>query len=344
MKALILAGGLATRLRPLSCSKPKLLFPVVGVPLIDRMISWLGESGIREVVLAVNHLAEILKSEVGSRRRGTDIIFSVEETPLGTGGPIRLARRYIDDEEPFVVLNGDIVSDIDLRSMIDMHVAKSATATLALTGVRDPARYGSVNVTEDGRITRFHEKAQSSARFNLVNAGVYVLDHRIIRMIPSGPLSIERAIFPKLASRGSMWGMIHDGFWFDIGRVPDFVRANMEMLKRSYSASPRATSREGWATRAPVRLGKGFRAGTGSRVGPNAIVSGGVRVGESSSIRDSIIFENTRVGSGCTISGTVIGEKVTIGDHSRISRGSVVAGGISLPTGTIARRNSIILS
>jgi len=135
MRGLILAGGFATRLRPLSCSKPKLLFPIVGVPLVELMARWLSSGGVEQIILAVNHLSERLRIEVGQSVGGATVTFSVEELPLGTAGPIRLAANILDKDEPFFVINGDIVSNIDIRGMLALHQEKNADATIALVSV-----------------------------------------------------------------------------------------------------------------------------------------------------------------------------------------------------------------
>ena len=347
MKGLILAGGFATRLRPLSCSKPKLLFPVVGVPLIDLMIAWLREGGVRDVVLAVNHLSERLRLEVGERRLGSRIKLSIETEPLGTAGPIRLARRFLDADEPFVVVNGDIVSDINLREMVRAHKEHSALATVALIGVSDPMQYGSVTLTPDGRIAKFTEKTPARSKSTLVNAGAYILSPRVLDFIPrSGPSSLERAVFPRLAEMGVMWGGKHSGYWYDIGRIPGYVKANMEILRKSRMKATPAL--EGpWIGRKAVRpfhIGKGSHVQSGVRLGPNAILSERVLVGEKSRVTDSIIFEDTAIGENCIVEGALIGERVVIGEDSKIGKGSIVAGQISVPKSSIITENSVILT
>lgn len=347
MKGLILAGGFATRLRPLSCSKPKLLFPVVGIPLIDLMITWLKKGGVREVILAVNHLSERLRLEVGERRLGCRVRFSVETEPLGTAGPIRLAKTLLDPGEQFVVVNGDIVSDIDIRGMVKAHQTRSATATVALVFVSDPQQYGSVRVSSEGRIARFEEKAIAHSRSTLVNAGVYVLSPEVLDFIPSrGPVSLERAVFPTLARNDAMWGWKHRGYWYDIGRIPEYVKANMDILRkreRKATPLPRALPRDRFA-RQPFHMGRGSRLSSGVQLGPNAILSDRVVVNEGSRIRDSIIFEDTIIGERCVVEGALIGERVVIGKDTRIGRGAMVAGEISVPEGSMIKKDSVILT
>ena len=347
MKGLILAGGFATRLRPLSCSKPKLLFPVVGVPLIDLMITWLKEGEVREVILAVNHLSERLRLDVGERRLGSKIRLSIETDPLGTAGPIRLARKFLDSDEPFVVVNGDIVSDINLGEMVRAHEEHSALATVALVSVSDPMQYGSVTLTPDGRIAKFAEKTAARSKSTLVNAGAYVLSPRVLDFIPrGGPASLERAVFPRLAEMGVMLGRKHNGYWYDIGRIPGYVKANMEILRKSgMRATPalKGPMFDGKAVR-PFHIGKGSRVQSGVRLGPNAILSDRVLVGKKSTVTDSVIFEDTAIGEKCVVEGALIGERVVIGKNSKVGRGAIVAGQISIPEGSAIRENSVVLT
>ncbi len=157
LKALILAGGFATRLRPLSCSKPKLLFPIVGTPLIDYMSDWLDRGNVEELILAVNHLSDKLRMEVAARKMGNRMVLSVEETPLGTGGPLRLATGMMSGREPVIVVNGDIVSDIDLKGLTRAHLASGAEATLAVFSVRDTRPFGLVTLDSGDHIIGFEE-------------------------------------------------------------------------------------------------------------------------------------------------------------------------------------------
>ena len=159
MKALILAGGVGTRLRPLSCTRPKLLFPVVNKPLLDWTLERLAESGVKEVILAVNYMAEAFIQRYGKSRYGMKISYSREEKPLRTGGPIKKAEEMIGREKSFFVLNGDILTKIDYAELLERHEEKDAIATIALYEVEDPSRYGTVKLTENHRVIRFEEKA-----------------------------------------------------------------------------------------------------------------------------------------------------------------------------------------
>ncbi len=375
MKAIILAGGYATRLRPLSCSNPKLLFPIVGVPLIDHMVNWLGNAGIDEVILAVNHLSDKLRTEIGLERLGSKITFSIEENPLGTAGPIRLVKDELD-EEAFVVVNGDIVSDINLKQMIKHHEDNKAKATIGLTTVRDSSPYGTVETNDSGRITRFEEKSKNR-KSHTINAGVYVLDPSIIQLIPPAiASSMERMIFPQLVEEKGIWGWKHTGYWYDIGTIPEYLRANMELLnqfrpkhtlkttheetttaslqhdsERQVSGpqllerrSAHAVSSPSTVIKEPCYIGEGSVLQRGAILGPRAILSKGVAVDGGTRVRDSIIFEYTSLGGDCVVDGAIIGERVSIGAGTRIGRGAIIAGEVVVPSHSLIRQKAVILN
>ena len=346
MRGLILAGGFATRLRPLSCSKPKLLFPIVGVSLIEWMAGWLSSGGVKEIILAVNHLSDKLKVEVGHSIGDVTVAFSVEEKPLGTAGPIRLAANLLSKDDPFFVINGDIVSDIDIRSMLAVHKEKKAAATIALVSVPDPSPYGSVLTDSDGVVRKFAEKSGTISSTSLVNAGVYVISPSVVGHIPIGrPASLERDVFPRLAENGGMQAWIHNGFWYDIGRVSEYVRTNKELLEREAleGGGPVAEMQGRMHVVRPTYVGAKVHLGVGTKVGPFTILSNNVTVGDEAIVRNSIVFEETTIGEKTIVEDAVIGEKVVIGRGSRIGRGTIIAGQLSIPAGSVLPPDSVIL-
>jgi NDP-sugar pyrophosphorylase family protein len=346
LKGLILAGGFATRLRPLSCSKPKLLFPIVGEPLVELMARWLSSSGVDQIILAVNHLSDRLKVEIGHRLGGITVSYSVEEMPLGTAGPIRLAADLLSKHDPFFVVNGDIVSNIEVSRMLALHKEKKADATIALVSVPDPSPYGSVLTDSSGIVRKFEEKAGVLSADSLVNAGVYVLSPSVIGSIPVGrSVSLERDIFPRLVEEGRMQAWKHDGFWYDIGRVSEYVRTNKELLEKQ-EVKPgelRDHSSDGAQIVQPAYVGSKSRLGVGAKVGPLTILSNNVKVGDGAIVRNSIVFEDTRIGEKSIVEEAVIGERVTIGPGTIIGRGSVIAGQISIPDKSEVPPDSVIL-
>ena len=316
------------------------------MPLVELMARWLSSGGVEQIILAVNHLSERLRIEVGQSVGGATVTFSVEELPLGTAGPIRLAANILDKDEPFFVINGDIVSDIDIRGMLALHQEKKADATIALVSVRDSSPYGSVLADSNGVVRKFEEKSEAPSGTARVNAGVYVLGPNLIGSIPVGrAFSLERDVFPKLAEKGRVRAWIHDGFWYDIGRVSEYVRANRELLEKrgSNASEPRGNVEKRRNVVPPTYLGTNVRLGVGARVGPQTILSNKVSLGDEAIVRNSIVFEETMIGEKTTVDDAVIGEKVVIGRGSRIGRGSIIAGQLSVPAGSVMPPNSIVL-
>jgi mannose-1-phosphate guanylyltransferase len=315
------------------------------MPLVESMARWLSSGGVNQIILAVNHLSDKLKVEVGHRVAGVTVEFSVEGTPLGTAGPIRLASNLLSRDEPFFVTNGDIVSNIDIRRMLVMHEETRADATIALVSVPDPSPYGSVLTDADGTVKNFEEKPTVHSAASHVNAGVYVFSPRIVDSIPEGrPVSLENEVFPKLVRNGRMQGWTHDGFWYDIGRLSEYVRANRELLEKQ---EPRArdsnAAENGWEILRPSYLGTRTRLGVGAKVGPLSILSDNVSVGDEAIVRNSIIFEETSIGEKAIIEDSVIGERVVIGSGSKIGHGSIIAGQLVIPGGSVVSPNSTIL-
>jgi len=345
LQALILAGGFATRLRPLSCSKPKLLFPILGRPLIDHMIDWLNRDGVDRLILAVNHLAERLNIELGSRRLGSKIIFSVERTPLGTGGPLKLASKLLDSNAPLVVVNGDIVSDIDLRSVLNVHNEAGAEATVALVRVRDPKEFGTATLDDEDRIVKFQEKTSERTGPAWVNAGVYVLEPKVINRIPTGPISLERDIFPGIASKVKMQGWRHRGYWYDVGKISDYVHCNRELLAHPQrQSSVRSGSAETRKSGKLFHVSKGCIISDTATLGPYTILSENVRVAPHAVLERTIVFEQTTIGSNSRVTGSLIGENVKVGRETRIGAGSIVAGHITIPDQTVIRPGTMVLN
>ncbi|MCJ7730864.1 nucleotidyltransferase family protein, partial [Candidatus Bathyarchaeota archaeon] len=236
MKTLVLAGGFGTRLRPLSCSRPKALFPIANKPLIDYTLESLSKADVETVILSVYYMAESLVRYLGPTKYNLGILYSREQRPLGTGGPIKKAKDMLNGEK-FMVMNGDLLTDLDYKQLINYHEEKGGIATVALTQVNDPYRYGSVELDWEGRITRFVEKPEfGMAPSNLINAGIYILEPEIFDYIPDGKkIRIETDVFPKLAEEQKLYGFESHGFWMDIGEPVDYLAANAAVLAKQRS-------------------------------------------------------------------------------------------------------------
>jgi mannose-1-phosphate guanylyltransferase len=288
LKALLLVGGFATRLRPLSLSRPKCLFPLDNKPIIDYLLENLGKAGCSEAVLAVNNHAEMIMKHLGHEKYGIKLRYSLEETPLGTGGPIKYAEDILRGED-FLVLNGDILSFIDYRVLFDTHTRLQPIATVTLTQVDDPSRYGVVRLSQDDRILEFVEKPPiQKAPSNWINAGCYALSPKVLDIIPESKVSIERDVFPKLAEQSQLMGYKYYGKWIDIGVPEDYLEAN-RMLQTD------ALEKVAW-------------------INPKSVV------GRGSKILDSIIWENSSIGRNTTIIHSIIGANVTVGENVLIER------------------------
>lgn len=227
MKAIILAGGLGTRLRSVIYDRPKSMAPIVGMPFLEHLMRLLMEQGITEIILCISHMANQIKSYFGNGSRwGFDITYSEEEIPLGTAGAIKKAKRYIDNT--FLVLNGDSYSNLNLKQFLDFHKSKRSNFTLALTKVNDSSHFGNVVLKED-KIIEFSEKKDSNEGF--VNSGFYIFEPKLFDYIESDRnLSLEKDIFPQLAKEGILWGYSYEGYFIDIGRPETYVKFKEDVL------------------------------------------------------------------------------------------------------------------
>jgi mannose-1-phosphate guanylyltransferase len=348
MKALVLAGGYATRLRPITYVIPKLLFPLVGKPIIYWTLEKLRRFDVKEVVLAVNYLASSLREAVGENYKGMRIRYSLEDVPLGTGGPIRLASRRVKLNETFVVMNGDIVADIDLEKMLRHHQKARALVTDALTEVKDPSMFGSAILDSTGRITRFIEKPEPDQAVSpLVNAGIYLIEPEILKMIPSERrVSMEREIFPLLARRRRLAGFTFPSYWFDIGSLSDYRRANFELLRkearRGILQAAYADIAENAVVRPPMCIGTRSTIGRKATIGPYVLIGKNSNIQRKTRVSGSILFDGVSVGDGSQISGAVIGSNVAVGSFVRIERGAVIAPNVRISDNVRVGRNAII--
>ena len=310
------------------------------------MAEWFGRGGVSELILAVNHLSDKLRIEVARRKLDAKMVLSVEETPLGTGGPLSLAKPLLSGNEPLVVANGDVTSDIDLQGLLAAHARSGAIATIALVSVKDTRPFGLATLDSNDRVIGFEEKSAKHGP-GWINAGVYALNPEVVAMIPHGhPVSLEREIFPTLASQRRIMGWKHSGFWYDIGKIPEYVIANRELLKRpEYAMTERMDIETGRVELIqPSFVGRDCELESDARLGPNAILSERVSVRKGATLRETIVFEQTTLSENCVVEDSVIGEAVTIGKDARIGKGSIIAGQVVIPEGASVKPGSIILN
>ena len=321
MKALILAGGLGTRMRPLTYSRPKHLLPIANVPHIEHVFTLLERHGVSEVVLLTSYLAEAFEMTVDrAAQRGLEVTVAHEREPLGTGGALKNAHGLVGDDT-FLAFNGDVLTDVDITAMVDWHREREAEATIVLTPVDDPSAYGVVPTETDGRVLGFIEKPPAGeAPTNLINAGVYVCEPRLLDRIPAGRVSsAERELWPAVVQDGTLFARGTDAYWMDIGTPAKYLQANLDALAGRYVCSAIAHPDEKMTLLGPgAEVHESAQVsssclGRGSRVEADAIVERAVlladaSVGTGATIRDAVLGERAAVGPGVVIEATAIGD------------------------------------
>ncbi|MDQ4125028.1 MAG: NDP-sugar synthase [Actinomycetota bacterium] len=317
MKALLLAGGFGTRLRPLTLTRPKPMLPVCNRPHIAHVLDLLLRHGVHEAVLLTSYLAETfdyLAEEAAAG--GVNLEVSQEKEPLGTAGALKHAAAFVGDET-FLVFNGDVLTDADVGGLVDFHRGNGAEATILLTPVDDPSIYGVVPTDGTGRVTAFVEKPPpGEAPTNLINAGVYVLEPSVLERIPAGePWSIERATFPELVADGApLYALASESYWIDIGTPEKYLQANLDALhgRVGLLGTPNDDSRVAADARVSFScLGHGVTVEPGARV-TDSVLLPGVTVGEGAEVTRSVLGEGVKVAPGAAVEGRTAGDYDTV--------------------------------
>lgn len=348
MKAIILAGGLGTRLRPLTYRRPKPVTPLMGRPFLEYQLKWLARHGIKEIALCLHYRAEQVERALGDGRSyGLHLTYIYEETPLGTGGALVNTIGFWGDER-VAVINGDVLVDLDLYGMVDLHIARKAVATIALVRVSDPTAYGLVLARPGGRVERFLEKPSwDQASGHSINAGVYILEPAVTAQIPAGrEVSIEREVFPSLLSEGYSVFSYHEPFyWLDIGTPEKLMQAHFDLLDRKVTADlpevqstghayvdPGSTLSPSAQLVPPVFVADRVEVADDAVLGPYTVIGSGSIVGAGSEVRHSVLMEESRIGDDCLLSRCLLDQGAQVGDKARLtgwllSADSRVAGG-----------------
>lgn len=311
MQALILVGGRGTRLLPLTSETPKPVVTLVDRPFLAYAIEWLAGHGVDQVVLACGFRSDRLREVLGeSHVAGVEIRYVEEPEPLGTAGAIRHALPLLEDR--FVALNGDLLTDLDLGSLMDFHETKEARATIGLQAVADTTGFGVVTVEATGEVSGFREKpGPDESAAGLVNAGVYVLEREVVEAVPEGrAVSIEREVFPGLAGNG-LFGLALDGYWVDIGTLERYLEATWDILEGRLETAVDTRS-DG------VLVGSGVELGRGAGIGPRAVVGDGCRIGPGAVLRESVVLDGSIVGEGCVLERTVVAPGMTISPGEKV--------------------------
>ena len=305
MKTVLLVGGKGTRLRPLTYRIPKPLIPVMGKPLMMHVIDSLPEE-VDETIVPVGYMREVMERYLEENPPRRRITIVEEEEPLGTGGAVKNVEDYIDG--PFLVINGDSISSLDVGRFIDFHRRKKAFATISLWEVDDPTPFGIVNLDDDSRIRRFQEKPSREEAFSrLANAGVYALDHEVLDHIGDGFVSMEREVFPRILDKG-MYGLRFDGYWVDCGTRENLLSAFRTLMRGGAMDD---------GTPAPAVIEDRAQV-EDAVIGPSSYISSGAFVGKSTRIENSVVYQDAIIGSGCAISNSIVDVGTAIPDNAEI--------------------------
>ncbi len=351
MKAVILVGGEATRLRPLTCNLPKAMVPIVNTPFLEYVIYYLRSYGIVDIILTQRGSSRYLTDYFGDGSRfGVKLGYTVEESPMGTAGAVKNAERYLD--ETFLVLNGDIFTDLDLSALADFHKEKKAKAVIALTAVEDPTQYGLIETDSRGRVTRFLEKPKpEEITTDKINAGTYILDPSVLSYIPpKANFSFERELFPTLLKNGEpVYGYVSSSYWIDIGTPEKYLKLNCDLVEGRCRSDYHSAGKvkigkncavhqsvdidglvtigddciveEGVRLIGPVVIGRGCHIKSGAII-QGSIIWHDVEVGPAAEIRDSIIANGCRIGARCIVPDSFLGDNVTVTDGCRLEPAS----------------------
>ena len=343
MKAIVLAGGFGTRLRPLTLNTPKPIVPIFDRPFLYHQIEHLRQlPEIDEVILSLNYRPDEVERVIGhGADAGIAVRYVVEPTPLGTGGAIKYAAAGVDGT--VVVFNGDVLSDTDLQKVVQLHRERAAQATIVLTPVENPSAYGLVETDESGNVRRFLEKPDpNDITCDTINAGIYVLETNTFDRIPSDTSwSIERKYFPSLVERGETFvAHVDRGYWIDIGAPDKYIQAHRDIMSGRCHAHPfngTGTDRPWIGANAvvapdaqvagPCFVADNARIESGARIEANSVIGPSVVVGAKAVIDGSIIWSGTTVGEEATIRDAIVGRNVHVEDHATLGPGAVVGDG-----------------
>jgi len=341
VQALILAGGEGTRLRPLTSTVPKPVVPLVDRPFIAFMLEWLRGHGVDDVVISCGFMAAGVHNVLGDGSAyGMRLRYVEEPEPLGTGGAVKFAEDLLD--ERFLMLNGDVLTDLDVTAQLALHEQRGARATLALTPVDDPSAYGLVRTLEDGAVTGFVEKpAPDQIDTRNISAGIYVLERSVLDLLePDQPASIERDVFPRLVGDG-LYGCVGEGYWLDIGTPERYLEGTFDILEGTVSTAvtermgdgylcvERGTENEGRVIPSAL-VERDCRIAADARIGGRVVLESGVTVGAGTTIERAVVLRGSTIGAGCRLSGCIVAGGVEIGDNTHVEGLAVLGEGVTI--------------
>ncbi len=322
MRAVVLVGGFGTRLQPLTLGTPKQMLPIVGRPMIEHVVEYLYGHGVTEVILSLGFAPDAFQSAYPDGHcSGVPIHYAIEPEPLDTAGAVRFAAESANIDETFLVLNGDVLTDLDLKKLVSFHEETEAEASIHLIPVEDPSRYGVVPTDENGRVLGFIEKpTQGESPTNWINAGTYVLEPSILKEIELGRrVSIERELFPSLAAESKLYAFHSENYWIDTGTPITYLQAQLDLLEGGIRGS----------------LNSGIDASAVIEgVVENSVIGAEVLVGKGAVVRESILLAGAKVNEGAFVSNSIVGFDSRIGARSEVVGLTVIGHGIAVTEDT----------
>jgi NDP-sugar pyrophosphorylase family protein len=350
VQAIVLVGGEGTRLRPLTYGTPKPMVPIMNVPFLARTMERLYEAGIRDVILPAGYMPQAIVDYFGDGSRlDMKITYVIEETPLGTAGAIKNVEEHITGR--FFVLNGDILTSLDLRAMLQYHEEKGGLGTLHLIRVEDPSAFGCVVHDGAGLVSAFVEKPpRDQAPTDEINAGTYLLELDILKAMPPGRnVSIERETFPQVIAAGQkLYAYTTDDYWIDVGRPEQYLAAHRDILSGAMPlklepglTGPGCDVLKGHpGVVPPVHAAGDVVVDATAVVGPNVVLGKGCSLGARVLIRESVLWDRVSVGPGVQIEEAIVASGVTIGPEAKIGKGSVIGHDVTIEPGQVLEASS----
>ena len=354
MRAVVMAGGEGTRLRPLTSNQPKPMVPIVGKPCMEHIIELLRSHGFEDVIVTVAFLPQAIRSYFGGGEAlGIDVSYSVEESPLGTAGSVRLAAGRLDDT--FLVISGDALCDVDLGELVAAHREKGASVTIGLKSVENPLEFGIVVTDEEGRIERFLEKPSWGQVFSdTINTGIYVLEPEVLRHIPTDrPFDFSKELFPLLLEMGRpLYGHVLDGYWQDIGNLDQYRQANFDALDERVRLNIQGIRIRGnvWvgdgvdlhdldAIEGPAYLGNYCRVASEATIGPYSVLATSVTLRERARVARSIVDASTSIGRSAVVEGAIVGRSCDLRSHVRVHEGVAIGDEVTIGAESVIMPN-----
>jgi mannose-1-phosphate guanylyltransferase / phosphomannomutase len=345
-KAIVMAGGQGSRLRPLTLTRPKPLMPVANRPVLAHILEWLKGHGFSEVLITLHYRAEDIRRAFGDGRSlGLKIAYRVEDEPLGTAGSVKFAEDWIGGE-PFLIASGDALTDLDLASLKQQHRETGAWLTLGLKHVADPSEYGVVELDERGQVARFQEKPGLGKAFsNLANTGIYCVEPQVLERIPTGQAyDWSRDVFPQLLAEGlPLYGYGMEGYWCDIGSMGDYRRGQRDALEGTVRVGlpgslvrpgiwmgPNVRIAPGAVIEGPVLLGAGCKIEKDALVLPGSVIGDRTVVRAGACVWNAVLGAECEVGASAVVRDCVVGEEARIGSSCSVSEGAVIGRGCRL--------------